>query len=534
VIEVREVLRAWMADVGLRVVAARAGVDRKTARRYVEAAEAVGVVRDGGVEQLSDGVIGEIVGLVRPVRPDGHGDAWAALQPRREQITKWVNKGLTVVKIHDFLGREGVVVPYRTLVRFCEQCCGFTGRRATETVRVNDGEPGSECQLDFGGLGLLHDPVAQRRRMVHALVFTAVYSRHQFVWLTYSQTLEAVIAGCEAAWVFFGGVFKILIPDNMKAIVAKADAVNPVLTQGWLDYAQHCGLATDTARVRTPTDKPRVERTVQYVQKNFWPGESFVDLADAQARVVVWCAAKAGLRVHGTTQARPAEVFAEEEQSALLPVPAPYDVPVFRSCKVHRDYHIEACRALYSVPREYIGQSVDVRADSKLVKVSFRGKLIKVHPRQQPGKRSTDPDDLPEHKTAYAMRDLDRLVADARRHGEQVGEYAQRLLDESPLPWTRMRTVYRLLGLARRYGDHAVDAACERALELDVVNVTKIESMLKRGAEAAPPQRPRPVAATGRFARDPGEYAVGRGHLRLVHDADAQPALPGIDGQEAR
>jgi hypothetical protein len=370
--------------------------------------------------------------------------------------------------------------------------------------------------------------------MVHALIFTAVYSRHQFVWLTYSQTLEALIAGCEAAWVFFGGVFKILIPDNMKAIVVKADAVNPVLTQGWLDYAQYCGLATDTARVGTPTDKPRVERAVQYVQKNFWAGESFVDLADAQARAVTWCATKAGLRVHGTTQARPAQVFAEQEQPALLAVPEPYDVPVFRSCKVHRDYHIEICRSLYSVPRDYVGQLVDVRADSKLVKVFLRGKLVKVHPRQQPGKRSTDPDDLPVHKSTYAMRDLDRLVADARRHGEQVGTYAQRLLDESPLPWTRMRTVYRLLGLTRRYGDHAVNIACQRALELDVVNVTKIESMLQRGAEAAAAPGPRPVAATGRFARDPGEYAVGRGHLRLVHNADAQPVLPGLDEQQVR
>jgi hypothetical protein len=238
--------------------------------------------------------------------------------------------------------------------------------------------------------------------------------------------------------------------------------------------------------------------------------------------------------VHGTTQARPAETFAEQEQSTLLAVPAPYDVPVFRTCKVHRDYHLEVCRSLYSVPREYIGQYVDVRADSALVKVSFRGKVIKVHPRMPAGKASTDPADLPEHKTAYAMRDLDRLVADARRHGEHVGAYAQRVLDESPLPWTRMRAVYRLLGLARRYGDQAVNTACQRALELDVINVTKIDSMLQRAAETAPIPRQRPVAAAGgRFARDPGEYAT-RAHLRLVHNADAQPVLPGIDGPEVR
>ena len=52
VIEIREVLRAWMSGAGLRVVAAQAGVDRKTARRYVDAAVAAGLDRDGGVDQL--------------------------------------------------------------------------------------------------------------------------------------------------------------------------------------------------------------------------------------------------------------------------------------------------------------------------------------------------------------------------------------------------------------------------------------------------------------------------------------------------
>jgi hypothetical protein len=68
-----------------------------------------------------------------------------------------------------------------------------------------------ECQLDFAQLGLLTDPGTGKRRRVHALIFTAVVSRHMFVWLTYSQTLTAVIAGCEAAWEFFGGAFKVLI-----------------------------------------------------------------------------------------------------------------------------------------------------------------------------------------------------------------------------------------------------------------------------------------------------------------------------------
>jgi transposase len=276
VIEVREVLRAWLAGGGLRKVAEQAGVDRKTARGYVQAAEAAGVVRDGGLGQLCDEVIGQVVGAVRPARPAGHGSAWQVLVDEQERISAWLGEDLTVVKIGDLLSRRGVVVPYRTLHRFCVRCCGF-GRGAT-TVRVADGEPGCECQVDFGRMGMVHDPVSGRRRVTQALIFTAVYSRHMFVWLSFSQTLEAVIAGCQAAWGFFGGVFRVLIPDNMSAIVADADAVNPRFTTGWLDYAQHCGFATDPARVRHAKDKPRVKRTVPYVRGSFFAGEQFVDL----------------------------------------------------------------------------------------------------------------------------------------------------------------------------------------------------------------------------------------------------------------
>jgi len=511
VIEVREVLRGWLAGAGLRTVAAQAGVDRKTARRYVQAAEAVGVTREGGWSQITDEVVGEIVAAVCPARPGGHGSAWEVLAGEAEQITTWVDQGLTVVKIGVLLGRRGVVVPYRTLHRFCVQRCGFG--RSAPTVRVADGEPGAECQIDFGKMGLLYDPASGRRRVTHALILTAVYSRHMFVWLTFSQTLEAVIAGCEQAWGFFGGVFRVMVPDNMAPIVADADAVNPRLTVGWLDYAQHCGLVTDATRVRRPKDKPRVERTVPYVRSNFWAGETFLDLADAQTRVRTWCADTAGQRIHGTLQARPAQVFATSEAPCLLPVPAGYDVPIFKTVKVHRDFHVEIAKALYSAPRDYLGQSLDARADTTLVKLYHHGKLVKVHPRQPVGGRWTDPDDLPAEKVGYAMRDLDRLIAAATRHGEAVGCYAARLLDD-PLPWTRMRAVYRLLGLARRYGDTAVNTACAKALDVDVIAVTKIASMLERATETTPTTPPPPVATTARFARDPNEYAT---HLRLVH-----------------
>jgi transposase len=352
VVEVREVLRAWLEGAGLRKVAERAGVDRKTARRYVEAAQVAGLSRAAGVrvdEAVTEELVGLVVEAVRPVRPGGHGAAWETLLGHEEQIQAWVSGGehegvkhdpLSVVKIEELLGRQGVRVPYRTLHRFAVERCGFRTGRGT-TVRVADGDPGVECQVDFAQMGLLADPETGRRRKVHALIFTAVVSRHMFVWLSYSQTLTAVIAGCEAAWDFFGGAFKVLIPDNLTPVVTKADAVNPRLSAGWLDYVQHVGFGTDPARVRSPQDKPRVERVVQYVRGNFWAGESFADLADAQARVEAWCADRAGMRIHGTTQRRPVEMFTELEAGCLLPVPAAYDQPVFTRVKVHRDFHVE-------------------------------------------------------------------------------------------------------------------------------------------------------------------------------------------------
>ncbi|WP_425293743.1 hypothetical protein [Mycobacterium attenuatum] len=239
-----------------------AGVDRKTARDYTNAAVLAGLDRGGDLDQLTDELIGAVIEAVRPGRPDGHGATWELLRANHDQIAEWVGTDLTVVKIGDLLARRGAVVPQRTLHRYCTQCTAYRGRGAADTVPVVDGEPGVECQIDFGTMGKIFDPGSGRNRVVNALIFTAVYSRHMFVWLTFNQALEAILTGCEAAWRFFGGVFKVLIPDNMTPIVPKADSTDPQFSVGWTEYSQARGFFTDPARVAHPCDKPRVERMV--------------------------------------------------------------------------------------------------------------------------------------------------------------------------------------------------------------------------------------------------------------------------------
>jgi transposase len=202
VIEIREILRLWLEGRGYREVARLSGTDRKTVRRYVDRARACGLDRDGDVCQLTDELLGVVIAGVRPSRPNGKSQVWEVIAEHHDQIEAWLTQGLTLTKVHTLLARRGVVVSYRTLHRYAVTELEF-GRRRT-TVRVADCEPGAEVQVDFGRLGMLTEAYG-RRRVVHGLIFTAVYSRHLFVYPTYRQTLSDVIAGFEAAWAFFGG-----------------------------------------------------------------------------------------------------------------------------------------------------------------------------------------------------------------------------------------------------------------------------------------------------------------------------------------
>jgi hypothetical protein len=162
VTQVREVLRAWLAGAGKRPAARRAGVDVKTASRYIHAAQAAGLVRDEDESQLTDELLGQVVAAVRPARPAGHGASWEALAPREAEITAWVKAGLTLVKIGELLERSGTVVRYRTLARFAASECGYSSSRQQVTVPVADGKPGEEVQLDFGYLRMISDGESTR------------------------------------------------------------------------------------------------------------------------------------------------------------------------------------------------------------------------------------------------------------------------------------------------------------------------------------------------------------------------------------
>ncbi len=307
----------------------------------------------------------------------------------------------------------------------------------------------------------------------------------------------------EAAWAFWGGVVRRVVLDNFSAAVDKADNYDPVLNRTLAEYSQHRGFILDTARVRHPRDKPHTERSVIFVRNRFYKGGSFRDIVDGQAQATRWCLEIAGQRVHGTTRLQPLAVFEQIEQATLVPWDGePYDVPIWAKPKVANDYHIQFGKALYSIPYRYRGRRVEVRGDRQLVRAYFNGQLIKVHPRQSVGGRSTDENDYPPEKVGYALRAPERCIQQGLEQGPAIGEFLTKLL-AGDFPWARLRQAYKCLRLADKYGVERVNAACERAVAYDLLNVRRLESMLMRGLDqqaVEPLSTASPAPPPGRFA----------------------------------
>lgn len=474
--DVREVLRRWQAEQSIKSIARGTRIDRKTVRRYIEMAEQIGIDKRA---VLTDAVVHEIAQSVQSRALPQPSDAWRNVEEHRAQIEKWIVEDLRLSRMHALLVRSGVSdVTYATLRRYAMQELGWRKKQAT--VRLVDPPAGQEAQIDFAEMGRVE--IDGQKRRLWILIVTLGSSRYSFIWPTLSQTTHAVIEGLEAAWKFFDGMPKTLVPDNASSMIVGAHATSPRLNEVFAEYTQARGIFVDPARVRKPRDKAKVERNVTYARDGWYAGETACkSLADWRRSATSWCRDIAGARVHGTTRKVPRDEYLLVEKSAMLAAPtAPFDVPSFAEAKVHPDHHIQVARALYSVPTMYLGKRVRVRLDSKTVRIYLATELIKMHPRQEPGGRATDPHDYPAGKSIYALRNVDALKKKAQERGAHVGEYAERLLG-GPLPWTQMRSAYALISLCEKYGDGAVESVCQTALALDCVDVKRISRMLKLG-----------------------------------------------------
>ena len=281
-VEVKEVLLLWLAGQGKKAIARQVGLDPRTVRSYVAAAEAAGLTRSEALVGVSDELLAKTLAELRPSGGRPHGDAWVICEKEREEIARLLQQDVRLSKTRRLLLRRGVTIPYSTLHRFAVEELGFG--RAAPTIPVADGKAGEEIELDTGWVLWLEGGDGEKRRHVRAWIFTPNVSRYRFVWPVLEETTASAIGACEAAWEFYGGIVGVLRPDNTKAIVTIADALNPRITSAFLEYAQARSFHIDPARVRKPKDKARVERSFRDVRDDCFGGELLHTVEQARER----------------------------------------------------------------------------------------------------------------------------------------------------------------------------------------------------------------------------------------------------------
>lgn len=488
-VDIDQVIRRWLAGERIRAIARSTGTDRNTVRRIVRFAEEAGIRGNTPwPEESKLQAIRQRMG--RPGTTVAVGEAEEQLKPRTEQIRAWLEKDhLLLTKVHELLGREGLVVSYSALYRFARKWCDF-GTASSITVRRAESPAGEMAEADFGRLGLLQELGSCRPRVVYGFILTLGYSRLSCVIPVFKQDLPTVIDGLERALAFFGGCPRRIVIDGMKACIDKSDPYTPRFNRTFLEYATYRGFLPDPARPVHAKDKPVVENHVRYVRERFFKGETFIDLDDVARRALVWCRDVAGRRIHGTTRRVPWEVFEAEEKPLLIPLQAErFDTPTWAKCKVHPDHHVRLGQALYSVPTRWIGCQVDVRGDRSLVRIYVRGELIKTHERKPSGGRSTDYTDYPDGRAPYALRWPNYYCKRARELGPAAGDFTDKLLS-GEFPWSRLRQAQKLLRLAERYGAARLEAACRRALDFDLQDVYRVQRILEQGLESQTEPQP--------------------------------------------
>jgi transposase len=404
-----------------------------------------------------------------PKRPSG-------CEPWRSLIQAKVALGLSAQRIcQDLVTEHGFLGSYFSVRRFVRRLRA----RTDLPVRRFESEPGEEAQVDFGTGAPIVGPDGKRRK-THVLRVVLSHSRKAYSEVVTRQTTDNFIRCLENAFYHFGGVPRHIVLDNLRAAVQKADWFEPELNPKVRAFAAHYGTLFLPARPRRPTYKGKVERGVGYVQDNALKGRTFEDPETENRFLLAWEETVADTRLHGTTRQQVGQFFREVERPALLALP-PDRFPFFHEGRrtVHRDGHIEVAKAYYSVPPEYLARGVWVRWDAHMVRV-FNDKmdLIASHPKQEPGRFSTQGQHIAAAKVSGVERGAAWLLSRVRRIGPESLRWAEATIQARGIEGVRV--IQGLLSLTRRHEASAIEQACKTAHGSGSFRLRTVRALIER------------------------------------------------------
>ena len=479
--KVREILRQrWTLGLGVRTVALALGVSRSVVSKCTLRAERRGLSWEQ-VEVLDDG---ELSALLYGGSASREGDG------RAEPDVHWIHRelrrpGVTLELLHlEYLEQHPEGYRYTA---FCSRYRRWLKLRGLSMRQVHRG--GEKAFVDYSGKRPHYtDPDTGQRVDVELFVGVLGASNYTFAEATRTQQLADWCGSHVRMLEYFGGVPRVLVPDQLRSAVREPCRYEPTLNRSYERLAQHYGTAVVPARPRKPKDKAKAERAVQVAQR--WilarlRHEQFFSLADLNVRIRQYLDElnDKPMRRYGGQSRR--ELFAQVDVPALSPLPdRAYEYSAWSKARVHLDYHVEVDRHYYSVPYALVREVVEVCLTATTVQLLHKHRVVASHARSYvPYAHTTNPAHMPKDHQKWLESDPAQVQSWARSVGPMTEAMVARILELRPEAQQGLRSAMGLMRVGEKYESDRVEAACTRALRFGARSYKPIAAMLRYGRE---------------------------------------------------
>jgi transposase len=401
-------------------------------------------------------------------------------------------------QIHQELKRKGVTLQllweeYRSehpngysRSRFFERYRDW--KKAIDPVMRITHKAGEKLFIDYAGQTV---PVIIEGQQRQAQIFVATLgaSNYTYAEATWTQALPDWIGSHVRAFDFFGGVPRLLVPDNLKSGVKQACYYEPEINPTYAQLAEHYGVAVLPTRVRKPKDKAKVEAGVKAVETRILArlrNRRFFSLRELNMEIAHLLEALNNQPFQKLPGSRRSQ-FEELDREALASLPrTPYVYTEWIRASAGVDYHVAVHKHYYSVPFTYLKKSLDVAISEHTVEIFYKGTRIASHRHSwRQGAYTTVKDHMPASDQRYAEWTPRRLINWASKTGEATATLIEGLLATYPHPEHGYRACLGIMRLAKSYGDERLEAACHRAVTIGSYRYKSVKSILKSGLDQA-------------------------------------------------
>lgn len=369
---------------------------------------------------------------------------------------------------------------------FCERFEKWL--KSVEPIMRQTHKFGEKCFVDFAGDTLSIHVDGQIRE---AQLFVSVLGGSSYIYcdLSWTQSLPDWIELHNRMLAHLGGCPDIVVPDNLKSGVTKANYYEPSINLTYEEFARHNGLAVIPTRVRRPKDKAKVENAVLHAERQILArlrNKVFYSLQEAKEAVFREVAVLNNKPFQKLPESRQA-MFEKYEKPALHPLPKrPFEFGEWKNRTVGPDYHIEFEGSYYSVPRELCGKQVEIRVTTRMLEILYNSNQVALYEKANtPGHTFTKSEHMPPNHRFFRNFNLN----DAKRQLKMPGPYARYFLDtlmkKDLHDEQRKRLCQGLLKSLRTYSPERYENACKRALRTGAISYKSIDSILKAGLDRA-------------------------------------------------